>query len=158
MTGMRQVFLKIFVGYVIAAAPMAGADSAVGVWKLNPAKSSSTSANSVKSRTEEYQVTPGGGVKITRTDQRADGSVSNYSYAFRCDGKEYPVTGALYDTVSCRRLNADTTTMEVRKSHGKLRIVTRNVVSNDGKTKTQINKGIDVDGKSITSSYVYDKQ
>jgi hypothetical protein len=149
---------RLLVSAAVLVLGLIGADRSVGTWTLNAAKSKSTSSNAVKSRTEVYEEMPDGGVRITRSDQRADGGSSRYSYTFKCDGKEYPVTGTLYDTIACKRLDSNTTIMDLRKSGGKLRITTRNLVSKDGKTKTQINTGIDVDGKPFTSTYVYDKQ
>ena len=97
---MRNFFLKVFVVVAITAAGMFGADNSIGTWKLNAAKSKSTGTNALKTRTEAYEVMSDGLVKITRSDQRADGTSLNYSFTFRYDGKEYPVTGALFDTIA----------------------------------------------------------
>jgi hypothetical protein len=115
-------------------------------------------SNPLKSRTDVYEATPDGGVKLTRTDQRADGASVTYSYSFKYDGKEYPVTGATYDTISAKRVDENTTVTVVRKT-GTAHIETsQHVYSTDGKTKTSTVKGISSTGKPVDSYYVYEKQ
>lgn len=150
--------IKLLISTAVVATVLSGADSSIGTWKLNLAKSTSTSTNALKSRTEVYETTPDGGVKITRTDQRADGTSLNYSYTFKYDGKEYPVTGALFDTISQKRVDANTTTIEVKKGSTPYHQTGRIVVSKDGKTRTMNVKGTDAAGKPVTATYVFDKQ
>ena len=69
------------------------------------------------------------GVKVTRADQRVDGTSIHYSFTFKYDGKEYPVTGAPFDTISCKRLDANTTTCETKNTGGKLPPRTASIVS-----------------------------
>jgi glucose/arabinose dehydrogenase len=150
--------LKVLIVTAIAAVAMFGADSSIGTWKLNPAKSTSTSTNALKSRTEVYEASADGSVKITRTDQRADGTSLNYSYTFKYDGKEYPVTGALFDSIAQKRVDANTTTIEVKKGSTPYHQTGRIVVSKDGKTRTMTVKGTDAAGKPVSATYVFDKQ
>jgi hypothetical protein len=123
------------------------------------AKSKTTGTNPAKSRTEVREATPDGGVKVTSTRQMADGTTINFSYAFKYDGKEYPVTGGPFDTISAKRVNANTTTAEViNKADGTYHQTTRNVISKDGKTWTMTAKGTDAKGKPMTATNVFDKQ
>src|ERR1700733_8988702 len=156
---MRTVFPKVFVVVAITAIGMFGADSSIGTWKLNIAKTKTTISNPLTSRTEVYEVMPDGSVKITRSDQRSDGTSQSYSYTFKYDGKEYPVTGkAQFDTVSCKRIDANTTTVQFKNKTGKYQGTARYVVSKDGKTRTQTITGTDSDGKPYKGTSVYDKQ
>ena len=91
---MRSIVAKLFIGMAITAIGMFGADSSLGTWKYNAAKSKTTSTNPIKSQTDVREATPDGGVKVTRTGQLADGTPVNYSFTYKYDGKEYPVTGA----------------------------------------------------------------
>jgi hypothetical protein len=155
---MRNVF-KMFIGIAIAAVAIFGADTSIGTWKLNMAKTTTTVKNPLTSRTEVYEAAPDGAVKITRTDQRADGISQSYSYTFKYDGKPYPVTGAArFDTISCKKVNDSTTTFEVNKTGGKYSATGKIVVSKDGKTRTQTITGTDEDGKPYKGTSVYDKQ
>ena len=156
---MRNVLLKVFIGAAVTATMIFGADNSIGTWKLNVAKTKSTSTNPLKSRTEVIEATPDGGIKVTRTDQRADATSQSYSYAFKYDGKKYPVTGtALFDTVTCKKIDENTTSVEVKKTGGKYHQTSRIVISKDGKTRTQTVKGTDSEGKPLTVTNVYDKQ
>jgi hypothetical protein len=156
---MRNVFLKVFIGTAVTVVAMLGADSSIGTWKMNIAKSKSTLANPLTSRSEVYEVTADGSAKVTRSDQRADGSSQNYSYAFKYDGKDYPVTGnGLFDTVSAKRIDASTTTVKVKKTGGKYEATSRYVISKDGMTRTHTIVGTDVDGKAYKATSIYEKQ
>jgi hypothetical protein len=135
-----------------------GADSTLGTWKFNAAKSTSTSANPIKSQTDMREATPDGGVKVTRTAQMMDGTPLNYRYTYKYDGIDNPVTGAPFDTLSVKRIDADTTSFEVRKTGGKYHATGRTVISRDGKTMTQSSTGTDAEGKSVAQTIVFDRQ
>jgi hypothetical protein len=155
---MRSIVAKLFIGVAITAIGMFGADSMLGTWKYNAAKSKTTITNPIKSLTSVLEATPDGGVRMTRTGQLADGTPVNYSFTFKYDGKEYPVTGAPFDTVSLKRIDANTTSFETRKTGGKYHTTGRTVISKDGKTLTQTSKGINAEGKPVSSTTVADKQ
>lgn len=143
----------------ITAVGAFGADTSVGTWKLDLSKTKSGVANPLKSRTEVYELTTDGFVKVTRSDVRADGATQSYSFAVKYDGKEYPVTGnSLYDTISCKRVDAYTTTSEVKKTGGKYRATARWVISRDGQTRTQTVIGTDENGKPYKATSIYQKQ
>jgi hypothetical protein len=158
MNQMRNIFLKVIVAAAVTAIGMFGADSSFGTWKLNTAKSKSTSTNPVKSQTDVREATPDGRVKLTRTSQLMDGTTVSYSATFKYDGKEYPATGAPYDFVAVKRIDANTTTYEVRKSGGKYHLNGKNIVSKDGKTLTQTSEGTDADGKPVKTTNIFDRQ
>ena len=155
---MRNIAAKLVIGVAITAIGMFGADSTVGTWKYNAAKSKTTNTNPIKSQTDVREATPDGGVKDTRTGQLMDGTPSNYTYTYKYDGKESPVTGAPFDTISVKRIDANTTSFEVKMTGGKYHLTCRNVISKDGKTLTQTSKGTDAEGKPVTSTIVFDKQ
>jgi hypothetical protein len=157
---MRSIVAKLFIGMAITTIGVFGADSTIGTWKFNAAKSTttSTSTNPIKSLTSVVESTSDGGVRMTRTGQLADGTLVNYNFTFKYDGKEYPVTGAPFDTVSVKRIDANTTSFETRKTGGKYHMTGRTVISKDGKTLTQTAKGTDAEGKPVTSTVVADKQ
>jgi hypothetical protein len=155
---MRSIAAKVFIVVAITAIAAFGADSSLGTWKYNAAKSKTTSTNPIKSQTDVREATPDGGVKATRTGQFTDGTPYNYSYTYKYDGKEYPVTGGPFDTVSVKRIDANTTSFEVRKTGGKYYGTGRNVISKDGKTLTQTSTGTDAEGKPVASTIVFDRQ
>ena len=155
---MQQIVSRLGIGVAVTAIGMWAADSSLGTWKLNAAKSKSTSTNAIKSLTDVREATADGGVKSTRTGQMADGTAINYSYSCKYDGKECPVTGAAWDVIVIKRVNANTTAFEIKKTGGKLHSTGRSVVSQDGKTRTQTGKGTGADGKPVLSTMIFEKQ
>lgn len=155
---MRRIAAKLVIGLAITALGVFGADNTLGTWKYNAAKSKSTSTNPVKSQTDVREATPDGGVKVTRTGQFADGTSLESSFTYKFDGKEYPATGGVFDTLSAKRIDANTISWQVKKTGGKYAAKGRTVISNDGKTMTQTSKGTDVNGKPLSQTAVFDKQ
>ena len=155
---MQRIVAKLAVGLTITAAGMFGADNMAGTWKLNAAKSTYSGSNPVKSQTDVREATPDGAIKVARTGQLADGTPVKGSFTYKYDGKEYPATGLAFDVLSVKRIDANTTSFEVKKAGGKYHQTGQNVVSKDGKTLTQTNKGTDAEGKPLASTMVFDKQ
>jgi len=152
-----RLFLLLSVLAIMAVAALA-ADSSAGTWKLNACKSKFTGSVVVKSQTDVREATPDGGIKVTRVGVYADGTAIKGSYAYKYDGKEYPATGLAFDVLAVKRVDANKTTFEVKKTGGKYHVTGENVISADGKTMTQTAKGTDADGKPISSTLVFDKQ
>jgi len=155
---MRNIATKLVIGMAITAIGMFGADSSLGTWKYNAAKSKTTSTNPTKSQTDVREATPDGGVKITRTGQLTDGTPVDSNFSYKYDGKEYSATGGPFDTISVKRIDANTTSWDVRKIGGKYHFTGRTVISKDGKTLTQTSKGTDAEGKPVTQTLIFDKQ
>ena len=155
---MRSITAKVFIVMATIAIAAFAADNSVGTWKYNAAKSKTTSTNPTKSQTDVREAAPDGGIRVTRTGQMADGTPANYSFTYKYGGKEYPVTGAPFDTISVKRINANSWSWIVKKTGGKYHVTGRNVLSKDGKTMTQTAKGTDAEGKPVTSTAVFDRQ
>jgi hypothetical protein len=101
---------------------------------------------------------PDGAVKITRSDQRVDGTKSSFSFTCRYDDKERPVTGGAFDSISFKRVDANTVTFETKRKDGIYHRTGIAVISKDGKTKTMTRQGTDATGKQVGRTFVYDKQ
>jgi hypothetical protein len=159
ITQMRNISAKVFIGMAITSIAMFGADNSIGTWKRNIEKSESTppATNPITSLTVVYEAVDGG-VKVTATGQVKDGTAINYSSTDKYDGKEYPATGAPWDTVSIKQIDANTFTVEVRKTGGKYHSTGRTVISNDGKTMTTTTKGTDAEGNPTSGTAIYEKQ
>jgi hypothetical protein len=155
---MRSIAAKVFIVMAITAIAAFGADSSLGTWKYNAAKSKSTSTNPIKIQTDVREATPDGGVKITRTGRLADATSINYSFTYKYDGKEYAVKGGPFDFISVIRIDANTTSWDTRKTGTKYHITGRTVISKDGKTLTQTSSGTDAEGNSVDQTIVFDRQ
>ena len=156
---MRNIVGKLVIGVAITTIGMYGADNSIGTWKRNVAKSTSTtpSTNPITSLTMVLEAVDGG-VKETVTGQRKDGTPINGGFTAKYDGKEYPVTGAPWDTISIKQIDANTFTSEAKKTGGKYHTTARMVISKDGKTMTLSSKGTNAEGKPTTAKAIYDKQ
>ena len=155
---MRSIAAKLFIVMAITAIGVFAADSSLGTWKYNAAKSESTSANPIKSQTDVREATADGGVKTTRTGQLTDGTAVNYNYTYTYDGKEYPVTEGPFNTIFVKRIDENTTSWEVKETGGKYHFTGRTVISMDGRTMTQTSTGTDAQGKTVTQTTVFDRQ
>jgi hypothetical protein len=155
---MKNVVARLAFGTALISMGLYGADSLAGKWKFNPAKSTTTDSNPVKNRSDVREETPDGGEKVTRTEELKDGTTRNYSYTYKNDGKDYPVTGAQFDSVAVKRVDANTTTFVTKSSTTKYHLTGRFVVSKDGKTLTQTYEGTDASGKPISTTNVFDRQ
>src|ERR1039458_4711351 len=156
---MRRMFTQALVVLAIAAVTVWGADNSLGVWKVNIAKSKYTPAPMpLKSYTAVREAVPGG-VKVTLTGERTDGTAINASYTAKYDGSPAAVSGVgtPYDTMAIKQVDANTFTYEAQQTSGKYRSSGRTVVSKDGKTMTTTAKGTDADGKAMTLILIYEK-
>ena len=138
------------------ATPATAADSMVGTWKLNAAKSKSP----YKSGTSVSEAV-GDGLKVTVDLVGADGTPYHWSWTAKYDGKDVPVTGKTpygdNGTVALTRVDANTVKI-VSKIGGKTTINQTITTSADGKTRTVTTKGVDAKGQPIETTTVYDKQ
>jgi hypothetical protein len=156
---MRNIVAKLVIGVAITTIGMYGADNSIGTWKRDVAKSTFTppSKNPTKSITVVNEASDGG-VKSTVTGERQDGTLINGGSSVKYDGKEYPVTGAPWDTTSMKQIDANTFTFESRKTGGKYHATGRTVISKDGKTMTTTVKGTNEEGEPISGTIVSEKQ
>ena len=154
---MRRILARLAIGVAITAVGMFGADNSLGTWKRNVDKSTGSDPRTVKSLTTVREASDGG-VKVTTTGENMDGTPITSSYTAKYDGKDYPVTGAPWDSVSIKQTDANTFTSETKKSGGKYHSKGRTVISKDGKTMTLTAKGTNAEGKPTTATIVSEKQ
>jgi hypothetical protein len=132
------------------------ADSNMGTWKLNEAKTKFP-PNAAKNTTVVYEAA-GDNVKVTVDGIDQDGKPTHNEWTGKFDGKDYPLVGdPAADTRSYKRINGRTTSL-TNKKDGKVTATGRIVVSTDGKSRTVTVKGTDAAGKAFQYSAVYDKQ
>ncbi len=137
-----------------------GADHTLGTWRLNIAKSKQLPGGSPYANLTTTREAIEGGVKNTDRGKRADGATIASTLIANYNGKpvERTGTGAQWDTVATRQMNANTLVVRRWKRGGKFRSTARYVVSRDGKTMTETVKGIASDGKPFTAVLVFDKE
>src|SRR3984893_6775455 len=146
----------LLVALALSVTP-AAADQHSGTWKMDPAKSKYSPGPAAKSLTlkvESDEI----GVKIDSEGVDGERNPSHVQYDAKFDGKDYPTTGLPYgDTVSVKRIDANTIQATIKKGDQAVMTVTSKV-SADGKTRTSTFKGKDAQGHDVHNVVVYDKQ
>jgi hypothetical protein len=157
---MRQAYrlAVVVVASVVVFGGTALAQTNIGTWKLNVAKSKYNAGTAPKSSIFT-SVAAGAGVKITLDSVAADGTASHSVYTAKYDGKDNPIVGsnASGDIIARTRVDANTT-KSIYKKGGKVTVTQTAVVSSDGKTMTITAKGTNAAGQPVDSVTVYDKQ
>jgi hypothetical protein len=157
---MRTLLGKVIPALAITTMVTFGADNSLGTWKLNLEKSTySPGPIPVKSLTTTREAVDRR-VKVTTTGERTDGTAISTSYTTNYDGtaSSVPGTGAPYDTITVKRVNANKFTDDRKKMNGSYHATGRTAISNGGKTMMWTSKGTDSDDKEFTATFVFDKQ
>jgi hypothetical protein len=133
------------------------ADSIIGTWKLNVAKSSLPPSLSIESSVCKAEALDGG-IKITYDSVITNGKSHHEQFAAKYDGKDYPNTrdSLVIGSVVVKRI--DTNNLQfVQKKDGKEVFNEQINISKDGKVQTDTMKGKDAQGRDFTLIWVYDK-
>lgn len=154
----KLVTLGVVVAFASAVAVTVSAQTNphFGTWKMNAAKSTFSPGPAQKSETIVYAAA-GQGVKFSAEGVNGDGSKFAVAYTANYDGRDVPVTGAIDEAVSLKRINA-TAVEETGKKSGKVVRIITDVVSADGKSLTSTWKGVNAEGQAVNNVIVYDRQ
>ena len=134
------------------------ADSNLGTWKLNVAKSTFSPGPAPKSQTLLYEPWGTDGVKATADGIGADGKPTHWQFRAKYDGKDNRFTGNPdADVVAFTRIDANTI-VAITKIKGKVTGITKAVTSADGNTRTLTQTGTNARGQDVNNLVVYDKQ
>jgi hypothetical protein len=151
-------FALAAVSLVAAVAVVMAADSNIGTWKMNPAKSKFTPGPAPKSQTLKIVAWGADGVTYTADGVDPDGKPSHWEFQAKYDEKFVPFKGNVdADMISYKRIDANTIESETTLK-GKPAATTRAVISADGKTRTLTQIGKNAKGQDINNVVVYDKQ
>ena len=150
-----RTVLATLVG-VFAALALYAADSQMGTWKLNESKSKLAPSGAKNSMVMISGT--GDDIKITVDGVDWDGKTFHSEWTGKYDGKDYPVKGdPLGDSRSYTKVDANTLSFAGKKA-GKAIFTGTSVVSADGKTRTVTASATDAQGKTYSTTSVYDKQ
>ena len=151
----RTLILTVAV-FLAAVAVCFASNPNMGTWTLNEAKSK-FAPGTPKNTTVVYAAA-GDSVKVTTDGTDSAGKPTHTEWTGKFDGKDYPVTGdPSVDMRSYKKID-DRTLALTNKKDGKVTATGRVAVSADGKTRTLTVTRTDSTGKSMTGTYVYDKQ
>ncbi|SRR6266566_2907375 len=139
-----------------AIAQPAAPDPVIGAWQLNVSKSTYTPGPAPKSQTRTYSQSAQG-IAVTIKTVGADGKETTVQSTYQLDGKDYPVTGTDYDSLSAKQVDSNTANFTLKKA-GKAVGTIRRTVSKDGKTLTLKSKRTTPKAEKSESVTVFDKQ
>jgi hypothetical protein len=141
----------------IAVPDSANAQTNLGKWKLNLAKSAYSPGPPPRSQTLTFEGS-GQDLKDIVEGVDAEGKPINGVYIHIYDGKSYPTTGAPgVDSTAYTRVDPNIVKF-TRTNAGKVVQTGFHVVSSDGKTLTVITTGADAKGREINTFAVFEKQ
>ncbi len=154
-TGLRTIGMTVALCVVGAVATFA-ADSNMGTWKLNEAKST-LAAGVTKNNTVSYEAA-GDSIKVTIDGTDAKGVAVHSEWTGKFDGHGYAVTGdPNSDMRSYTRINKNRLNFAVMNA-GKVSTSGHIAMGHDGKTRTVTSTSTDATGAKVTSTAVFDKQ
>jgi hypothetical protein len=133
-------------------------DPANGTWKLNVAKSKFSPGPAPKEMTATIE-SAGAGRHVEVTGASGDGTAIKWGYSGNFDRKDIRMTGTNpdADVVTLRRLSP-TTVRSTYKKDGKQTLVNGVSVSDDGKTLTVAQSGVNAKGQTVKNTLVFDRQ
>jgi len=152
-----MVSLAACCAIILSSSVALAAESWLGTWKLNAAKSKYKPGPAPKSLTLKFEATADG-IKLTSDGVDSEGNPTHGEYVSKFDGADVPWSGNPdADTASAKKID-DNSYENTWKKDGKTTIVTKAIVSKDGKTFTTLQKGTNAKGQAVNNTVVYDRQ
>jgi hypothetical protein len=134
------------------------ADSNVGGWKLNLAKSQYNPGPAPTSQILKIEAWGSDGVNYTSDGMDAAGKPAHWEFQAKYDEKFVLLKGNPdADMISYKRIDANTID-STTQLNGKVTGHSRAVVSADGKTRTLTQTGVNAKGQDIHNVLVFEKQ
>lgn len=152
----KTVGLALLLSIAAGAVCLAADNPMMGTWELNESKSK-LDPNGPKNHTVVYSMA-GEQWKVAVDGMDARGKALHSEWTGRVDGKDHPVTGSSGEDTRAYKKVDDRTVEFTSKKDGKVTTSGKVVVSADGKTRTVTHKGTSPDGKTFSSTVVYDKK
>jgi hypothetical protein len=148
----------------VSATVVLGADMFSGTWKANVAKSKYSPGPPPKSNILKFEAVDNG-MKVVIDGVNATGQKTHTEYTVKFDGKDYAdkvmLDGKLdpngADMISAKKTD-DFTFETTTKLKGKVLIVSKTVISKDGKTRTTTQTGTNAQGQTVNNTLVAEKQ
>jgi hypothetical protein len=154
-----RISLAFVAGVALASIASAQADGHVGVWKLNPAKTTGNGGPPPRSATLTYEADGKGLTYLVQGIDAAGKPINpgKTKVAVNFDGKDHAVASPDYETSAWRRLDANSYSF-TRKKAGKVVASGMNVVSKDGRSMAIKTTAINPKGGTTTVVDIYEKQ
>ncbi len=152
---MLRRHIKLF-SLALVVTAIAGATPPFGTWKLNLQLSRfEPSPAPWKSFTLTFAPAESGAYRITAKGETSNGAPISTTYLLKADGKDYPVTGAPFDSIAVADESSNVAIITT-KLQGKVLEKARSVTS--GKLMTNTSDRVDRSGKPVHTVEVFEKQ
>ena len=151
----------VFVGLAVlalaaVASVWAESDPRIGTWKLNVSKSTSSNGQLPASETRTYTA-QGSDIMGSTEGVNAKGKPISTHYNATADGKDRPSGSDASITLSIKQTGFGAYAGTIKKGGNVIGTNTA-VISGGGKVFTFKSKGPDAEGKSFTSTLIFEKQ
>jgi hypothetical protein len=153
---MKKVLAFIALAAVVCATPAFAADPIVGTWKLNVAKSKFAAGSELTAASRTYSES-NGTYTLKQSVTTADGKTNSTTAQYREGVELKQPAGAVADSVTAKKMDANTWDFDLKKD-GKAVGHVHRTVSADGKTLTVQQSGARLGGGSGEETLVFDKQ
>lgn len=153
---------RIVVSVVLSAFASYAADPLVGVWEMNPAKSSFHGKPARSFRETITQASDG--LRIRRETVNAAGKALDRTYSYVFDGKSHVAefeadANHSHHTIRCERKAPGQIERVTDHDHGKATSVNRHTLSPDGKALTLVRSGSDDgNGKQYRDTLILERR
>jgi hypothetical protein len=153
----NRIFITLLVAALAFTVAAWGADSNVGTWKANIAKSKYSPGPAPKSQTLTIEAHDGG-IKYSAHGENAQGAPTHLEFTAKYDGMDNPTTGSPDgNSIAYKRIDANTVESATKKD-GKVMATSKAVVSKDGKTRTLTTIGKNAAGQDVHNVVVFERQ
>ena len=149
--------LAVSVVALLSGSAVLAADTWIGSWKLDVAKSKFSPGPAPKSMTLKFAATADG-IQFTSDGVDAEGKPTHSEFASKFDGKEVPYKGNPNADMHAPKRIDDNSFENTWKKDGKVTIKIHGVVSKDGKTMTVHQTGKDAKGQAVNNTVVFTRQ
>jgi hypothetical protein len=158
LIGRRLSVLLVLAGVAgLPSAAWAQTDPHIGKWRLNASKSVYSPGPPPRDQVRTY-AQQGSGLKAVIETVQPLGLKTTAEYTAPFDGKDYPLSGnADADSISLTRIDHWTFEATLKKG-GKVMSTVRNSVAKDGKTMTVASKGVNAQGRPVSSTALFTRQ
>jgi hypothetical protein len=154
---MKSLTVLTIVLASISASAQTSADSWIGTWTLNVAKSTYDASPAPKSGVSRLSPADGGRTRVSQDQVTAAGVERRIAVAAAFDGKDYAVPDLPGVTYAFTRVSGSIYVL-IAKEKGVVTSTTLTVVSPDGSTRTSTTTAINAEGKAVANIAVYDRQ
>ena len=150
-------YTRLMLVLLVFASTLCAADSFVGTWKMNPAKTKYKMGTAPKEQTVTITET-GSDLNVKVAGTATDGSKISIAYTVPSAGGTGKILEpSAYDGISGKRIGANEREISYMKG-GKSVYTAHSKVSADGSSLSVASKGVNPMGQTVEADVVYDKQ